>query len=108
MIMFNKVTGEYVAHAMNGRVRFLPYGVRQLTIVLEFERGGAHEGLAVCRDALRYLFTNTDTLVIWGNIEPYNLASRLFGNTLGFSTVESNSKTVVKRITKARWEKLYG
>lgn len=90
-----------------GRAIFVKYGLMQYELRYDFKEGSAVAALKVCRDAINYLFDNTDTLIIRGFIPRSNIQSRTFSNALGAVTVKKDGKIIEKRITIARWRKFY-
>lgn len=99
---------DYIAASDVGRVRFVPRGYRQREIILEFEPGSGKAALDLCREGLKYLFEQTDTLIVRGYIKSDNAASRAFGNALGFATLGEKDGIVEKRMTLARWRSQNG
>lgn len=99
--------GEYVATCAVGRVRFKPIGYRQVEMILEFSKGAGKPALDCCRDALAYIFSNTDTLIVRGWVSKTNAAARAFGTAFGATDVKESDEIVERRLTKTRWEKYY-
>lgn len=93
-----------------GSVHFRPfrtletYGTHTYQIVLDLLPGrGDATGLALCKDAVTWIFNNTKALFIVGYIESSNLASRQFGTALGFNNVGEENGWTTWKVSVSQW-----
>jgi hypothetical protein len=104
-----KVNSDYIFEGSFGRVVF-PHQERCVyAIILDFKERSGADALQLCRDAIDFMFSKTDCLIIYGYIEKNNAASRSFGTALGFS-VEDGQKAsdyITRKMTIARWLRLH-